>query len=199
MLKEVFDIIKKFGFTNKAVVLLLAVSLPLTVFAGCQSKNNSANAAVNPVANSGNNGGGSQNGAAPNLDKFKQRTVDNVQALVDDKTITKDQADKIVAALTENRQGNNQNNSKNAQQSNNQGTAQNGQNPSQNNNQGNGQSRQGGRKSSALNKLVTDGVITQEQADAVMQKVRGNFNRPQNNQNQQTNQSQPNIQNSQGS
>lgn len=125
---------------------------------------------------------------------------DNIKSLVDDKTITQDQADKIVAAFTENMQGfggqnrqrNNQNNDQNGQQNNNQGNTQNGQNNSQSNNQVDGQNRQNGRngqENSALKKLVTDGIITQVQADAVMQKIRGNFNRPQNNQNQQNQQS----------
>jgi hypothetical protein len=189
---------KKYSFTSKTAALLLAVSLPITVFAGCQNKNTTANAASKQAGNSSNNGSRRQNGTAPNLDQFKQRMADNIKSLVDDKTITQEQADKIVAALTENmqnfggqnkQQNNNQNNQNDSQsdgqgnsQNNNQGNTQNGQN--------NGQNRQNGRanqESSALNKLVTDKVITQAQADAVMQKIRGNFNRPQNNQNQQNN------------
>lgn len=170
--------IKKFSFTNKTVALLLAVSLSTIVFAGCQNKNSKA--AAKPSANSSR-----QYGAGVNLDQFKQRISDNIQSLVDDNTITKDQADKIVAALTENMKGLGGQNRQKNNQNNNQG---NGQNNSQNNNQGNGQNRQGGRENSAISKLVTDGVITQAQADAVMQKVKGNFNRPQSQQSNQNNQ-----------
>lgn len=119
--------IRKFGFTNKAVAFILVVSLPIAVFAGCQNKNSTAKAASNQTANSDNNGSNSQSGGVQNSDQFKQRMQDNIKSLVDDKTITQDQADKIVDALTQNMQGfggknrqrdnqnNNQNNNENKQ------------------------------------------------------------------------------------
>ena len=205
---------KKYSFSNKAAAILLAVSLPLTVFAGCQNKNTSANAASNQAGNANNNGSKRQNGSAPNLDQFKQRLENNIKPLVDDKTLTQEQADKIVAALTENMQGfggrqrndqsnqggqNNNQNSQNGSQSNGQGNTQNNNQGNAQNGQNNSQNRQNGRanqESIALSKLVTDKVITQAQADAVMQKIRGNFNRPQNNQNQQNNNNNNNNNNS---
>lgn len=168
---------KKHKFFNKTIVFLLITSLSILVFSGCQKKNtqNNQNQSANAAAN----------GQRPNAEEMKKQTEDNVNALVKDGTITQAQADKIIEALTSNTQGfngqgrrqgqnasgNNQNN-KNSQNNN----SQNGQN-GQGGNQGNGGARQG---FNPLSKLVSDGTITQAQADAVMQKIRGNFGGRQN-------------------
>jgi competence protein ComGC len=117
---------------------------------------------------------------------------ENIKSLVSDGTITQSQADKILEALTQNpggfggqrrSGGNQQTDGQNGQQNGQGNSSQNGnQNDNQNGNQNwqrNNNDGQNGQRNSALSKLVTDGVITQAQADAVMEKIKGNFTRPQ--------------------
>ncbi|MBV7273567.1 hypothetical protein I6U48_11665 [Clostridium sp. PL3] len=158
---------KKSNFFSKTMVTLVAVSMSVFLFAGCQSKSNDNN-----TAQAANNT--TQNSKKPDPAQMKQRMQDNLKALVTAGTITQAQSDKILEALTTNTgkkddQGKSQNNT---------------QNNNQNNQQGNNQNRQ---RTNPLSKLVSDGTITQAQADAVMQKVRGNFNRKNNGQGSQSN------------
>ena len=97
---------------------------------------------------------------------MKKRIQDSIQPLITDGTITQAQADKIVEAFTTNtHKGSSQGNAQNNQKDNTQSNPQNG-------NKNNGQNK---GRNSALTKLVTDGVITQAQSDAVMKKIGGNF------------------------
>ncbi len=113
-----------------------------------------------------------QNTNRPSQEQMKKRMQDNIQPLVTAGTITQEQADKIIAAYTTRPAGNKQNRSQDKQQ---------------NNNQRNNQNRQ---KNNPLSKLVSDGVITQAQADAVMEKMKSNFTHRNNDQNSQDNNSQ---------
>lgn len=193
---------KKNTLLNKIFILSLSAVIGMSILAGCQSKSTAA-------AKQGTTKGQRQNGQF-NAADMKKKMEENINALVADGTINQSQADKIIEALTANPQGfggNGQRNKQNGQQNNSQNNGQsgqnsqqsNGQNPQQNNGQGNqnnnGQNRQNRLGNNALNQLVTDGVITQAQADAVMQKIRGNFNRNQNNQNYQNNQNNQNNSN----
>lgn len=163
---------KKSNFFSKTMVTLVAVSMSVFLFAGCQSKSND-----NSTAQTTNNT--TQSSKKPDPAQMKQRMQDNLKALVTAGTITQAQSDKILEALTANTgkkddQGKSQNNAQNNNQNNQQS----------NNQQGNNQNRP---RNNPLSKLVSDGTITQAQADAVMQKIRGNFNRKNNGQGSQSN------------
>lgn len=172
---------KKIGLLNKAIIFLLMISISLTIFTGCQSKSSQDNTSQ---ASNSSNQGDTSNTKKPNLDEMKKRMEDNISSLVKDGTINQTQADKIVDALTANAQNFNgqrrsSNNQQNSQQNNQQAKEQ---------NNGEGNNKQNKPRNNRLSKLVSDGVITQAQADAVMQKIRGNSARPQGNQSNQSNQ-----------
>lgn len=187
---------KKHMLFNKIFILSLSAVISMGILAGCQSKNTAS-------AKQGTNKGQNKNRQF-NAEDMKKRMEENINSLVADGTINQSQADKIIEALTSNPQGfggNGQRNKQNGQKNNGENNGQNAQqnnaqNPQQNNGQdnqnNNGQNKQNRQGNNALNKLVTDGVITQAQADAVMQKIRGNFNRNQNNTNNQNNQNNSN-------
>lgn len=139
---------KKHNFLSKTISCLIAVSISAALFAGCQSKSTTSGTAqtTNKAAQSSN--------TKPNSDEMKNQMQESIKSLVTAGTITQSQADKITETLTSNAP------SKDNEQT---GTQSNSQPP-----QGNGQ------KSSPLSKLVTAGTITQTQADAVMQKMKGN-------------------------
>lgn len=161
--------LKKISLLRSVTVLLLIVSTSLFLFTGCQSKDGTGQTAKAKSNNKGNM-------VRPNADEMKKRMQDNIASLVTDGTINQSQADKILEALTANTQRfNGGTQSNNNQQNNQQNPQQNNQQNSPNNTQGNNRNMQ---KNNALSKLVSDGVITQAQADAVMQKIRGNFTRP---------------------
>lgn len=147
------------NFLGKITVGLLAISMSVFLFAGCQSNSDSSAQAAN-----NNTQSSTKNGNRPSPEQMKKKVEDSIKPLVTAGTITQAQADKIVTAYTTR-------------------TSSNGQNKQQNNQQGstqsNGQNRQ---KNNPLSKLVTDGVITQAQADAVMQKMKGNFTQKNNGQ-----------------
>lgn len=165
---------KKRKLLNKTILSLLAISMSIFLFAGCQSNNSSAQAASNSAQSNRKNG----NRMSP--EQMKQRVQDSIKPLVTAGTITQAQAYKIVEAYTTRTNGNGQNSSQNNQQ-----------NSQQNNQQGNSQTNgQNKQRYNPLSKLVSDGVITQAQADAVMQKIRGNSNQRNNGQNSQNNNSQ---------
>lgn len=166
--------LKKFRLLNNAAVFLLIVSASLFLFTGCQNKNNQNSTDQTNTSYSNVNGSQSNNGR-PNADEMKKRMQDNINSLVKDGTINQNQANKILEELTANTQ---RFNGEKRPQNNQQSTQQNTQQNNPNNNQANKQNRQ---RNNRLSKLVSDGVITQAQADAVMQKIRGNFNRPLNN------------------
>lgn len=145
---------------------ILAISMSIFLFAGCQSSNN--NTASAQTSNST-----TQNTNRPSAEQMKKRIQDSIQPLVTAGTITQAQADKIVEAYTTRPAGNGekkkaQDNGQNSGQNNQQNSTQ---NSGQNNGQGNGQNRQ---RNNPLSKLVSDGTITQAQADAVAQKIKEN-------------------------
>jgi polyhydroxyalkanoate synthesis regulator phasin len=147
---------KRTNFFSKTMLTLVAVSMSAALFAGCQSKASSTTASQS--SSSTTQSSTTQNSKRPDPAQMKQRMEDNLKALVTAGTITQAQSDKILEALTANNQNkDNQVNSKNNQQNSNQ--------------QGNNQNKQ---RYNPLSKLVSDGTITQAQADAVMQKIRGN-------------------------
>lgn len=159
----------KFKAFNKTVIMLLVFTMSIFLFMGCQSKNSA----------SSQNSAQSSNGRGNfNKDAMKKRYEDNLQQLVKDGTITQDQSNKILDSLTANmgnmggRRG-----------------PQNNQGNQQNNNQqnGNGNNQTSRPRNNPLSKLVSDGVITQQQADKVMEGLRGNRQNS-NNQNNVSNQ-----------
>lgn len=142
---------KKHNFFSKSVMCLLAITMSVALFAGCQSKDASSNTKQTNTQTS------QSNNKKLSADEMKKRTQDSIKPLITAGTITQAQSDKIVETLTANRTNNS------------------GQKKSQNGQQGNQNSNQSKTKTSPLSKLVSDGVITQAQADAVMQKMKGNF------------------------
>lgn len=153
---------KKYIRTKKLILIFSILTIMLLTLAGCQSKSNSTVQASN---------GKTFSRKGFNPQQMKQKMEDGLKALVADGTITQSQSDKILAALSTNSysgRGQRTNNSNN----NNQSSGTNNNSQSNNNSQANnGQNRQ---RFNPLSKLVSDGVITQTQADAVMQKLRGN-------------------------
>jgi polyhydroxyalkanoate synthesis regulator phasin len=153
---------KKYNFLSKTTVCLITVSMSIFLFAGCQSSSTQAASTTTQSSSTKNS-----NKLSP--EEMKKKVQDNIQPLVTAGTITQDQADKIVTAYTTRATGSGQNKSQDKQQ---------------NNQQGNTQNKQ---KNNPLTKLVTDGVITQAQADAVMPKMKGNSTRKNNGQSSQSN------------
>ncbi|MDF2880510.1 MAG: hypothetical protein K0R54_1067 [Clostridiaceae bacterium] len=166
---------KRSKFFNKTILSLIAINMSIFLFAGCQNNSSSTTQAA---GNSTQSNRKNVNKLSP--EQMKQRVQDSIKPLVTAGTITQAQADKIVEAYStrtsSSGQNTTQNNQQNNQQSNQQGNSQN-----------NAQNRQ---RNNPLSKLVSDGVITQAQADAVMQKMRGNFTQKNNGQNSQNNNSQ---------
>lgn len=142
---------RKCNFLNKTTVRLFAISMCIFLFAGCQSNNNKQAASNNTQNRS------TWNSNRPSTEQMKKRIQDGVQSLVTAGTITQNQADKIVTAYTTRPTGNGQNKAQDNKKDNQQGN--------------NGQNR---RRNNPLSELVSDGIITQAQADAVVQKMRGN-------------------------
>lgn len=158
---------KKSKFFRKTLIALVVVIMSVGLFAGCQSKDNSGGA--DQTAN--NN---TQSSKRPDPEQMKKRMQDNIKSLVSDGTITQAQADKIVEVMTtNNRKKDSQGNQQNSNSNNNQSS-----------NQNNNQNRP---RNNALNELVSNGTITQAQADAVMQKIRGNSAHKNNGQGAQNN------------
>lgn len=174
---------KKHNYISKTVVCLLAVSLSVVLFAGCQSQSTSSTANQTSQTNSSTTQNSSNK---PSQDAMKKRIQDDIQSLITAGTITQDQANKIVDAMTTRNNPNSSNQSNSSQSNSNQQSNQ------QNGNKGNGQRQ----RYNPLSKLVSDGTITQSQADAVMQKVRGNFTRNGNHNGNQQNSQNTNNQSS---
>jgi hypothetical protein len=171
---------KKHNFFSKTTVCLLAISMSIFLFAGCQ--NNSSSNGTSQTATASNT---AQNSNKPSADQMKKRIQDSIQPLVTAGTITQAQADKIITAYTTRPTGDGQKNkTPDKQQNNQQGNTQNN---TQNNGQNNGQNKQ---RNNPLSKLVSDGTITQAQADAVSQNMKGNSTNKNNGQSSQNNNAQ---------
>lgn len=157
-----------------AVASLLILSLASSLFMGCGSKTNAASSNKTVAGNNAGNG-------RMNTDAMKKRMEDSISSLVTAGTITKDQEAKILDALTTGKGGfgRNRNGNQNSQgQQNTNGNSPNSGNNGNSSNSNNGQGqRHFGNGQNPLSKLVTDGIITQAQADAVMAKIRGNMGR----------------------
>jgi len=145
---------KRHNLFSKTTACLLAIGMSIALFAGCQS--NSNNSETSQAASNT-----TQSRNRPSAEQMKKRVQDSIQPLVTAGTITQAQADKIVTAYTTRSTGDGQKNKTQDKQQNNQ----------QGNTQNNGQNKQ---RFNSLSKLVSDGTITQAQADAVMQKMKGN-------------------------
>jgi len=136
------------------------LSLSSAVLSGCSNTKTLGN---QNSANSENTGGKTSKPQNKFLDEIKG----SLAALVKDGTITQEQSDKILSALTSNKTDNSQN--KSASSDSNDGKS-----------SGNkGKSGASGRHisidSKALAQLVTDKVITQAQADAVINKIKSSL------------------------
>ena len=156
---------------RKFISILIVASMSMGLFAGCSSKTADASATTTKQA-AGNGGNRKFDPAA-----MKASYENVLKSLVTAGTITQDQSDKVLEAVTKNvpksgDQGTNQSNS----QKNSQG---------QNTGAGNGQNR---TRNNPLSALVTSGVITQAQADAINQKIRENMKNSQSNQSGQSKQ-----------
>ena len=152
----------------RRVVGILLTIIALTAFlAGCGSSKDSSS--TQKQSQGRFQGRGSFDPAA-----MKTRYENGLKELVSDGTITQDQSDKVMSTLTANLDKMQQ-----QRNSNNNGQTNNTQ-------QNNGQGRQNRIRSNPLSELVSSGVITQAQSDAIMQKIRGNFQHQQNNQSSQS-------------
>lgn len=148
------DKMRKHNILGKTIICILAVSISAVLIAGCQSKSSTASSADQTTNKTTQN-----DNKQSNADERKNQMQSNIDSLVTAGTITKDQGDKILEALTANRPE--KGNSEDTQQSSGgQGSTQNSGQPPKGNN--------------PLSKLVSDGTITQAQADAVMKNMRKN-------------------------
>lgn len=141
---------KRHNFLSKTTAFLLAIGVSMALFAGCQSSSGTSSSTTQSSKQSSNK---------PSTEQMKKRVQDSIQPLVTAGTITQAQADKIITAYEARPAGNGQKNkTQDNQQSSQQGSTQN-----------NGQNKQ---RFNPLSKLVSDGTITQAQADAVTQKMK---------------------------
>jgi polyhydroxyalkanoate synthesis regulator phasin len=142
---------------KKVVMLLIAASLSTFLLMGCQSSSSSNSTTGTSSDSTSSN--------RPNMSQMKQNYETQLKALVTKGTINQTQSDKILATLTQGRQGHKPSGNGSGNYSHKGG---NGGNGAQG---GNGQNRQ----YNPLNKLVQDGTITQDQANTVWQQLRGSF------------------------
>lgn len=174
--KQVVQSMKK---SKKIASILLATSISLTLLAGCSSVKAETTAATTVVATTVQSAARGGNGS------FDPTTIQSLytsvlQTLVTDKTITQDQADKVIAAITQSltRNGSTQSGNRpsggtapsgGAQQPN--GTAPSGRTQQPNGTAPSGAMQSGFGRSDMLSELVTSNVITQAQADTITQKI----------------------------
>ncbi|AKN33594.1 hypothetical protein Ccar_23340 [Clostridium carboxidivorans P7] len=168
---------KKHNLFSKSVMCLVAVAMSVSLFAGCGSKSSTSTGSSSTKQTTSQS-----SNKTSNSDERKTQIQESLKALVTAGTINQTQSDKILTALTtkpDNKSGDNK-----PPQDNGQNNNQNQQSNQQGNGQANSQGNDQNKGKSPLSKLVTDGVITQAQADAVMQKISANM--PQKNNGQST-------------
>lgn len=184
---------KKFKIL-KTVSLLLVTVLVTVALTGCGSNSTAASSKQNSTSANGNT-----NNKPMNSTSMKTLYTNVLKELVTAKTITQEQSDKVLAAVTKNIPTGNQkssdNNSAGGQKPSDNGSngdqngtaSTNGTKPSGNPPSGgekpNGQAPNGSKgnpQSQALSQLITDKVITQAQADTISQKVQAAMNTSQN-------------------
>ncbi|MEQ8156838.1 MAG: hypothetical protein ABRQ25_18510 [Clostridiaceae bacterium] len=151
---------KKIKITGIAVISLVVLSLSSAVLSGCSNTKTLGN---QNSANSENTGGK----ASKPQNKFLDEIKGSLAALVKDGTITQEQSDKILSALTSNKSDNSQ--KKSASNDSNGGKS------AENKGKSSASGRHIGIDSKALVQLVTDKVITQAQADAVINKIKSSL------------------------
>ena len=139
---------KKLNYFKNIVICLITVCMSAAVFIGCQSKSITSSTSKSTTSS----------------DDRKTQIQNSIKSLVTDGTITQSQSDKIVTALTSKPTGNQQGGQPSGQASSQSNSKPSGK-PGDNQNEGQKP------KNSPLSKLVSDGTITQAQADAVMQKL----------------------------
>ena len=184
----------------KTVSLLLITGLVTAALTGCGSNSSSASSKQNSTSASANSSGNTNN-KAMNPTAMKTLYTNVLKELVTAKTITQEQSDKVLAAVTKNMPtdnnsaggqkpsdngsngGQNSNNSSSDGTQNQNGTApangtKSSGNPPSGGQKPTGQAPNGGQNGSNVNpqshvlsQLVTDKVITQAQADTISQKV----------------------------
>lgn len=162
--------------TLAAVLAVLLVTAAAVGFVGCKKKSTSG------TSSAGRRGGF-------NVEEMEQRYKSGLAELVSAGTITQAQSDKIYTALTErlsfpsggSRPSGSPGEAPFSRPSGASGGPQEevpsgaGSRPEGAPSGGGGEGRGGGFGSQALQSLVSDGTITQAQADAVIQKLMGNF------------------------
>lgn len=143
---------KKMKCRNKVLMFLIVASLSVFLLMGCQSSSTSATNNTKRGINSA---------------QMKQKYEDKLKELVTKGTVTQAQSDKILTAVTAQRQG-----GYNRKQS----SGQNNTSGSQGNNN-TSENQQNRQSYNPLTKLVQDGTINQTQADTVWQDLRSGFSR----------------------
>jgi polyhydroxyalkanoate synthesis regulator phasin len=171
--------------SKKVIMLVSALSISGLLLTGCSSANKNDVAQASTQNQQSQQGQQGNSNFAANAEERKKQMETDVNALVSDGTLTKDQGTKVLEALTTlNQRPNGQGRGNNAQGSNGQGTQNNNQGSTtqngENSQQGQGTKNGNGTKSNRgnfnpLSKLVSDGVITQDQATKVMEKVKADM------------------------
>lgn len=143
---------KKRKFFSKAASCLVAVSMSVVLFAGCQSSSKTTSQSNSTSTSQTSN-------AQPSHEQMKKKIQDSIQSLVKAGTITQAQANKIITAYVSRPSGNNQNKLNNQNK------------PTDKTKNDGGSQAKNPQNKNPLSKLVDEGVITQAQANAVMQKI----------------------------
>lgn len=158
---------KKYNLLHKIIFVVLTISMTFSIITGCKKNTSSANPTQENSTTSSNQG--------KNSDDMKQKITDTINSLVSAGTINSDQGNKIIENLTtrsNNPKGGKKQTDSNSNNANNNTTNNNDNNANKNQNPQN--NKQGRQNFNPLSSLVDDKTITQEQADAVMNKLREN-------------------------
>lgn len=149
---------------HKFILAVLTVSMSITFFTGCKSSSSNSNG-TEKIGATSSTADKTSNKNGKNSEEMKKNITDTINSLVTAGTINSDQGNKIIDSLTT--MGRNRNNTDNNNNNNN-----NNNSKANNNNSGSKDKNQNRQSFNPLSKLVEDKTITQEQADAVMQKLR---------------------------
>ncbi|MBA5850994.1 hypothetical protein H2684_06705 [Clostridium sp. cel8] len=168
---------KKHKFLGKIITCVIAMSLSMMVLAGCGNSSTSTDETTSETTTESSstteNSSDSNTTDASTTDENtsevseserKEKIEEGIQELVDDGTITEEQGKKIIIAYSSGNKPNPKNNPENGEDSQS-GDAQ------PKDGEGKNGGAKGGANKNPLSKLVEDGTITQDQADAVMEKL----------------------------
>ncbi|AJA48693.1 hypothetical protein CPAST_c26250 [Clostridium pasteurianum DSM 525 = ATCC 6013] len=153
--------------SNKIVSAIIAASLSVLIFAGCQS--NSSTSSQNSTKKSTEE-------KTANSEEMQKNFESKLKELVSAGTITEAQSTKILSTLTSDmsKMGNKgQRSNRERENPLEQGSSVSPENKDEENTTGNEQGQVGHARNNPLSQLISDGVITEDQANKVMSALMG--------------------------